>query len=56
MELLEQVNNSGTTIIMVTHDDSLAQQARRNVQILDGRIQTVNEISGSVELAAAAAI
>ena len=56
MELLEKINASGTTIIMVTHDDSLAQRARRNVQILDGRIQTVNEIGGAVGMAAAAAI
>jgi len=55
MELLEQVNESGTTIIMVTHDDSLAQRARRNVQILDGRIQSVNEIGSSITLAAASA-
>ncbi|MBT8145785.1 MAG: ABC transporter ATP-binding protein [Gammaproteobacteria bacterium] len=54
MELLEQVNESGTTIIMVTHDDSLAQRARRNVQILDGSIQNVNDIASSVTLAAAA--
>ena len=53
MELLEQVNESGTTIIMVTHDDSLAQQARRNVQILDGRIQTINQVGGAIGLAAA---
>ena len=55
MELLEQVNESGTTIVMVTHDDSLAQRARRNVQILDGRIQSVNEVGGSVVMAAASA-
>ena len=47
MELLEQVNENGTTIIMVTHDDSLARRARRNVQILDGRIQAVNDVSAS---------
>ena len=56
MELLEQVNESGTTIIMVTHDDSLAQQARRNVQILDGRIQCINEIDGPLNAAAATAV
>jgi len=55
MELLEQVNESGTTIIMVTHDDSLAQRARRNVQILDGRIQSVNEIGSSITMAATSA-
>ena len=46
MELLEQINENGTTIVMVTHDDSLAKRARRNVQILDGRIQAVNRVNG----------
>jgi len=48
MELLEQVNENGTTIIMVTHDDSLAQRARRNVKILDGRIQSIDEVGASL--------
>ena len=38
MELLEQINARGTTIIMVTHDPELAQRAHRNVHILDGRV------------------
>jgi len=37
MELLEQINASGTTIIMVTHDPELAMRAQRNVHIIDGR-------------------
>ena len=36
MELLEQINAGGTTIIMVTHDTELAQRAQRNVHIIDG--------------------
>lgn len=38
MELLESINDAGTTIIMVTHDPSLAGRSARNVHILDGRI------------------
>ena len=38
MELLEEINAEGTTIIMVTHEASLAEHARRNIQVLDGRI------------------
>ena len=38
MELLEEINASGTTIIMVTHDQELANQSPRNIHILDGRI------------------
>jgi len=37
MELLEQINGKGTTIIMVTHDPELAMRAQRNVHIIDGR-------------------
>lgn len=38
MELLEEINEAGTTIIMVTHDQELADRSRRNIHILDGRI------------------
>lgn len=38
MELLQEINSRGTTIIMVTHDIELAQKSRRNIHILDGRI------------------
>jgi putative ABC transport system ATP-binding protein len=37
MELLEQINARGTTIIMVTHDPELAMRAQRNIHIIDGR-------------------
>ena len=36
MELLEQINAAGTTIVMVTHDPELAARAQRNVHIVDG--------------------
>jgi putative ABC transport system ATP-binding protein len=38
MELLEGINASGTTIIMVTHDASIASRSARNIHILDGSI------------------
>ncbi|MEM0909538.1 MAG: ABC transporter ATP-binding protein [Pseudomonadota bacterium] len=38
MELLEEINNNGATIIMVTHDPELARRAPRNIQIVDGQI------------------
>lgn len=38
MELLENINQAGTTIIMVTHDPELARRAQRNVQIVDGQV------------------
>jgi putative ABC transport system ATP-binding protein len=38
LELLEAINDRGTTIVMVTHDPDLAQRAQRRVHIRDGRI------------------
>jgi putative ABC transport system ATP-binding protein len=38
LELLESINEAGATIIMVTHDADLARRARRNVHVLDGRV------------------
>jgi putative ABC transport system ATP-binding protein len=38
MELLEDINRQGTTIIMVTHDPELAARAQRNVHIIDGQV------------------
>ncbi|MDH5227908.1 MAG: ATP-binding cassette domain-containing protein, partial [Gammaproteobacteria bacterium] len=38
MDLLEQINGMGTTIVMVTHDQELARRAHRNVQVIDGQI------------------
>ena len=37
MAMLEEINRSGTTIVMVTHDPDLAARAHRNIHILDGR-------------------
>ena len=38
LELMETINEAGSTIIMVTHDSDLARRARRNVHVLDGRV------------------
>jgi putative ABC transport system ATP-binding protein len=38
LDLLEQINGMGATIIMVTHDPELARRAHRNVQVIDGQI------------------
>lgn len=40
MEVLFQLNNEGTTIIMVTHDEGIAKQTKRIVRFFDGhRVQ-----------------
>jgi putative ABC transport system ATP-binding protein len=38
MDLLEEINRQGTTIILVTHDPELARRARRNVHVMDGQV------------------
>jgi putative ABC transport system ATP-binding protein len=38
MELLEEINGHGTTIIMVTHEQGLAKRARRRIFMRDGRL------------------
>lgn len=39
MELLRKLNNDGLTIILATHDLSLAQYAQRIIMIKDGKIE-----------------
>ena len=38
LELLRNLNNSGTTIVMVTHDMGLAAQMPRRIEVQDGRV------------------
>jgi len=38
MELLHNLNQEGTTIIMVTHDPDQAREVSRNIQVIDGQI------------------
>jgi putative ABC transport system ATP-binding protein len=53
MELLEQINAEGTTVLMVTHDPELAARAQRNVHIVDGQVTDLLRET-QVSLAAAA--
>lgn len=39
IELFHQLNKEGRTIIMITHDESIAKEAKRIVRILDGNIE-----------------
>ncbi len=38
MEILKQLNSQGTTIVMITHDPTIARQANRIINISDGTI------------------
>jgi len=55
MDLLEKINEMGTTIIMVTHDPELARRAHRNVQVVDGQISDFKPYESHIAPATAAA-
>jgi putative ABC transport system ATP-binding protein len=40
MEIFQQLNNHGITVIMVTHEPDIASYARRNVVMRDGVVKT----------------
>ena len=45
MQLFKELNDQGTTIILVTHDPNVAAATKRTVEILDGRIIADSEVS-----------
>ncbi len=50
LELLEQINSLGTTVIMVTHDAELARRAHRNVHMLDGQVTDFTEFDSALRV------
>ena len=42
MDVLEEINSQGKTIITVTHDPAIAKRAHRILQILDGVVREYN--------------
>lgn len=40
IEILHRLNDQGITVIIVTHEDSIAQQAKRLIRLRDGVIQS----------------
>ena len=53
LELLKQINDNGTTIVMVTHDPSLAKQAKRNIYVRDGKVSELHDVVELSNLATA---
>lgn len=43
MELFRKLNEEGVTIVMITHDRNVAEQAKRILHIIDGEIYTNEE-------------
>jgi putative ABC transport system ATP-binding protein len=44
MQMLEDINGRGTTVVMVTHDAELARRAHRNVHVMDGQVTDYTEL------------
>nr|MBC8217906.1 ATP-binding cassette domain-containing protein [Planctomycetota bacterium] len=40
LDVLEKLNETGQTIVMVTHDDRIAQRAGRIITLADGKIRS----------------
>jgi putative ABC transport system ATP-binding protein len=40
IDLIKKLNVDGVTIIMVTHDQNLAKEAKRTIQVFDGEIKS----------------
>ena len=45
MNMLNTLNEQGTTIMMVTHSPSHAARAHRIVNLLDGRVVAANQVA-----------
>lgn len=43
MALFHELHGLGNTIVLITHDDKVAQQANRHIHILDGHVREVEE-------------
>ena len=42
MEIFHTLHEQGNTIVLITHDNDIARQAKRIVHILDGKLTEVN--------------
>ena len=40
MKILDELNEQGNTIVLITHDDNIAANAKRVVRIMDGKIES----------------
>jgi len=40
LNILQELHKNGRTIVLITHDDHIAKQARRIVRIMDGKIES----------------
>ena len=48
MKILHELSDEGRTIVLITHDNDIARQARRAIRIIDGKI--VSDIDNKEEI------
>jgi putative ABC transport system ATP-binding protein len=44
MSIIKDLNKNGNTIVLITHDNNIAMQAKRVIRIIDGRISEDREV------------
>ncbi|MBF2455396.1 ABC transporter ATP-binding protein [Listeria welshimeri] len=44
MRLLKEIHREGNTLIMITHDKTIAEQAERTIEIKDGKLREWNNL------------
>ena len=51
LQILKSMHEQGKTVILITHDNGIAAQARRVVRIMDGKIESdfINKNYGKEE-------
>ncbi|MEP6809036.1 MAG: ABC transporter ATP-binding protein [Chthoniobacterales bacterium] len=52
MDIFQQLNDRGITIIMVTHESDIASYARRNIVMRDGRVRSDQPVNARLNAAA----
>ncbi len=43
MDLMAEINKTGITVLVVTHDPEVAARTRRTIRLRDGKVQTESE-------------
>jgi len=52
LDILQELNDNGTTVILITHDNGIAKKAKRIVRLSDGKIESdepnIPDVSGEI--------
>lgn len=46
MDLFEEINRNGRTVVMITHDKNIASHAKRIIHIIDGKLTEIDNKTG----------